>query len=173
MGPIQAIKICFVKYIDFRGRASRPEFWWFLLFTAAAALTITIISSVFFGLSLDAKVRPVTIFNLLTALPLAAVFTRRLRDVGCRAWQHIVFWLFIPLSLITDFMLSDALPEWATMTYALSVLIWGVLYFFVLAQLFRKSKPGAVEKDEDEAHGFVPELYVPSAHPNHIYANQY
>jgi uncharacterized membrane protein YhaH (DUF805 family) len=28
----EAIKTCFQKYAEFRGRASRPEFWWFVLF---------------------------------------------------------------------------------------------------------------------------------------------
>ena len=27
----EAIKTCFQKYAEFRGRASRPEFWWFAL----------------------------------------------------------------------------------------------------------------------------------------------
>src|SRR5262245_40304594 len=29
---IAAIKTCFRKYAEFHGRASRPEFWWFVLF---------------------------------------------------------------------------------------------------------------------------------------------
>jgi hypothetical protein len=27
----EAIRTCFQKYAEFRGRASRPEFWWFAL----------------------------------------------------------------------------------------------------------------------------------------------
>jgi len=27
----EAIKTCFQKYAEFRGRAARPEFWWFFL----------------------------------------------------------------------------------------------------------------------------------------------
>ena len=27
----QAVKTCFGKYVDFSGRASRPEYWWFVL----------------------------------------------------------------------------------------------------------------------------------------------
>ena len=29
---IEAIKVCFAKFAVFKGRASRSEFWWFLLF---------------------------------------------------------------------------------------------------------------------------------------------
>ena len=28
----QALSVCFSKYATFKGRASRPEFWWFALF---------------------------------------------------------------------------------------------------------------------------------------------
>ena len=30
----EAIKVCFRKYADFSGRATRPEFWWFVLLQA-------------------------------------------------------------------------------------------------------------------------------------------
>ena len=33
MSFTEAIKTCFRKYIDFSGRASRSEYWWFILFT--------------------------------------------------------------------------------------------------------------------------------------------
>ena len=32
MGFGQAVKHVFTNYVNFRGRASRPEFWWFFLF---------------------------------------------------------------------------------------------------------------------------------------------
>jgi uncharacterized membrane protein YhaH (DUF805 family) len=27
----QSVKVCLTKYADFTGRASRPEYWWFVL----------------------------------------------------------------------------------------------------------------------------------------------
>jgi uncharacterized membrane protein YhaH (DUF805 family) len=42
MSFTDAIKVCFTKYADFHGCASRPEFWWWVLFTfvASAALSV-------------------------------------------------------------------------------------------------------------------------------------
>jgi|SRR5579871_2152233 len=37
MGPSAAVKSCFRKYATFSGRASRSEFWWFLLFAEICA----------------------------------------------------------------------------------------------------------------------------------------
>ncbi|MEO0905038.1 MAG: DUF805 domain-containing protein, partial [Pseudomonadota bacterium] len=42
MGPLDAIKTGFAKSFEFKGRASRSEFWWFAAFvgTIAAALLL-------------------------------------------------------------------------------------------------------------------------------------
>ena len=29
---VGAVKTCFMKYVDFKGRAPRSEYWWFYLF---------------------------------------------------------------------------------------------------------------------------------------------
>ena len=33
----EAVQVCFAKYFDFEGEASRPEFWWFFLFVGGAS----------------------------------------------------------------------------------------------------------------------------------------
>jgi len=40
----EAVKTCFNKYAEFKGRASRSEFWWFVLFYAIANLVANAIS---------------------------------------------------------------------------------------------------------------------------------
>ena len=40
MGPLDAIKTCLAKSFQFKGRASRAEFWWF----ACALFIITILA---------------------------------------------------------------------------------------------------------------------------------
>ena len=44
MNFIDAVKICFTKYADFNGCASRPEFWWWVLFTFIGAAVLRTIS---------------------------------------------------------------------------------------------------------------------------------
>jgi uncharacterized membrane protein YhaH (DUF805 family) len=81
----QAIGTVFRKYADFEGRASRPEFWWFALFTVIVSLGL---GSIFPGLS------GAWFFAVL--LPSVAVSVRRLRDAGF-AWPMIFLGL-IPLA---------------------------------------------------------------------------
>jgi uncharacterized membrane protein YhaH (DUF805 family) len=79
MGFFDAIKICFVKYVDFTGRASRPEFWYFVLFVLIAELCLLV------------AYRPLGIaFVIACILPRLAVAVRRLHDIDRSGW-----WIFI------------------------------------------------------------------------------
>lgn len=80
----ESIRICFSKYADFNGRASRSEFWWWALFTVLASATLSIISEPLSGL-----------FSLGTALPSLAVGARRLHDTDRSGWFQLI-WL-IPI----------------------------------------------------------------------------
>jgi uncharacterized membrane protein YhaH (DUF805 family) len=82
MNFIDAIKICFVKYVDFSGCASRPEFWWWVLFTVVASLAL---QSVSYNLS--------GAFSLATFLPSIAVAARRLHDTDRSAWWELLYFL--------------------------------------------------------------------------------
>jgi len=81
---IDAVKICFAKYADFKGCASRPEFWWWVLFTFVGSIALR---SVSFGLA--------GLFSLVTFLPSIAVAARRLHDTDRSGWLQLL-WL-IPL----------------------------------------------------------------------------
>ena len=79
MNFTESIQTCFKKYADFNGRASRPEFWWWALFTVVVSLALGVISD---KLSLA--------FSLLTVLPSVAVTARRLHDTDRTGWLQLV-----------------------------------------------------------------------------------
>lgn len=104
----EAIRVCFVKYADFKGRASRPEFWWFALFILLSASAFTYISET-----------AGSIYSIATLLPFLAVGARRLRDGGTSPWW--LFGLLIPVGGIiilgyywaappTKVLTEDSLP---------------------------------------------------------------
>lgn len=80
----ESIKIGFSKYADFNGRASRSEFWWWVLFIFLASLLLGVISEIVSGL-----------FSLATLIPSIAVIARRLHDIDKSGWWQLVG--FIPL----------------------------------------------------------------------------
>lgn len=77
---IDAIKICFKKYADFNGCASRPEFWWWFLFTLLATALLRTIS---YGLA--------AVFSFLTFVPSIAVAARRLHDTDRSGWWQLLY----------------------------------------------------------------------------------
>ncbi len=82
MNFIEAIKICFIKYVDFNGCASRPEFWWWFLFTVIASLALQAVSYNLSGA-----------FSIATFLPSLAVGARRLHDSDRSAWWLLLYFL--------------------------------------------------------------------------------
>jgi uncharacterized membrane protein YhaH (DUF805 family) len=91
-----AVVACVRKYAEFTGRATRPEFWWFLLFTvvvgsALGALNFSTPGGVFaIGTTLA------SVWSIITLVPSLAVAVRRLRDAG-RSWAEL-FWILLPIA---------------------------------------------------------------------------
>jgi uncharacterized membrane protein YhaH (DUF805 family) len=79
-----AIKTCFTKYADFNGCASRPEFWWWILFTLVAAAALQAVSYNLSGA-----------FSIATFLPGIAVTARRLHDTDRSGWWQLLY--FVPI----------------------------------------------------------------------------
>ena len=80
----ESIKVCFNKYVDFSGRASRPEYWWFILFVFLGNVVLSIVSH-----------WAAVLFLLGTLLPQLAAASRRLHDTGRSGWWQLIG--FIPL----------------------------------------------------------------------------
>jgi len=68
------------KYAIFSGRATRSEFWYFILFSTIISLVLTIVDSVL-GIAFLG-----TIYSLGVFLPSIAVAVRRMHDVNKSGW---------------------------------------------------------------------------------------
>src|SRR5450631_2893153 len=79
MNFVDAVKICFNKYADFNGCASRPEFWWWVLFTFLGSAALRTVSFSLSGL-----------FSIATFLPSIAVGARRLHDTDRSGWLQLL-----------------------------------------------------------------------------------
>ena len=94
MTPMQAIQSVFGNYANFNGRASRSEYWWFVLFVAIinSALSVVFISLPEVGTALLA------IWSLAIILPALAVTVRRLHDTDRSGWWFLL--QFIPFGAL-------------------------------------------------------------------------
>jgi uncharacterized membrane protein YhaH (DUF805 family) len=89
----EAISSGFRNYVGFSGRASRSEFWYWILFTVLVSIVTSIIDLEVLSSS---SISPFSsIWSLVTFLPSLAMGVRRLHDTDRSGW----WWLlsFIPL----------------------------------------------------------------------------
>ena len=101
-----SIKICFSKYANFSGRASRSEFWWLALFCFIGGIVTGVIDVMILGYSSEAYGPTNIIFTVITFLPYLAVGARRLHDINRSGW-----WQLITLTVIGIILL---IIWWAT-----------------------------------------------------------
>ncbi|CAO1651488.1 DUF805 domain-containing protein [Salinibacterium sp. NSLL150] len=98
----ESIATVFRKYADFTGVASRPEYWWFALFsfiTSGIAASLDPSSGNDFGhmgANFGLSVGLSAAWSLALLVPQLAVTVRRLRDTG-RNWTNI-FWILVPIA---------------------------------------------------------------------------
>ncbi|MEM0987929.1 MAG: DUF805 domain-containing protein [Pseudomonadota bacterium] len=64
-----SIKTVYSKYADFKGRAIRSEFWWYMLFYVAVGVGLDLIVPL-----------AATIWDYANLVPVLAVTARRLHD---------------------------------------------------------------------------------------------
>lgn len=91
-GPLASVQTCLLrKFAGFRGRAGRPEFWWFLLAFSLGAVALRLI-----GIALLYH-----LYLLALALPLLAAGWRRLQDTGKPGWLVLILPAPTALALLT------------------------------------------------------------------------
>jgi len=83
-GPVEAVLAALKGYVNFSGRATRAEYWWFILFWFLAIAAIAFISETLAG-----------IVVLVLLLPNLTVSIRRLHDIGKSGWWYLIG--FLPL----------------------------------------------------------------------------
>ena len=112
MGFLEAVRTClFRKYLDFRGRAPRAEYWWFQVFVYVAVAAPNLFDST----ALAHAVIGVTV------VPRLAVTVRRLHDTDRSAW-----WLLLEAPGWVGFLLDDHLDSVGDFASFVFLLVWAI-----------------------------------------------
>jgi len=90
--PIEAVRLGFVEFGNFTGKATRAEYWWFLFFIVLVMAVATIIHE---------KVG--MIVDVILLVPLLSAGARRLNDVGESVWWQL--FLIVPFGQIVVLIL--------------------------------------------------------------------
>jgi uncharacterized membrane protein YhaH (DUF805 family) len=92
----EAIQTVLRKYAEFTGRASRAEFWWWMLFNLLVVGALNLFSVIEIGDNSSLGSLLAGLWSISVLLPNLAVAVRRLRDAG-RGWANL-FWLLVPIA---------------------------------------------------------------------------
>tara|TARA_B100000963_G_scaffold353564_1_gene368477 strand:- start:497 stop:871 length:375 start_codon:yes stop_codon:yes gene_type:complete len=89
-----SIKTCFNKYAVFSGRASRSEFWFFVLFGFLGGIISSIIDVMILGYPFEENGPINLIFTIALLIPSISVAARRLHDINKSGWWQLL-WITI------------------------------------------------------------------------------
>ncbi len=139
MGFGQAIQTCFRKYVTFRGRAPRSEFWYFTLFSFLLGIGAGILDEMFFRPTSSSQNGPISsILSLAIFLPSLAVAVRRLHDTNRSGFWLLGFYGAIIVGIVVfavslfEGMRTGALsPMYSVGLFVLIlvVIIWLIVWF--------------------------------------------
>lgn len=107
----QSISTVFRKYAEFDGVATRPEFWWWILFTAlvnAALGSLTVWTTSGEG-TYPLGPNLAGLWAIAVLLPTLAVTVRRLRAAGY-TWANL-FWVLLPVAGLIVLVVLCAQPD--------------------------------------------------------------
>ena len=95
IGFSSAAMLGFTRYFDFRGRSSRAEYWWFVLFLVLVDLALSLFDSVSFLAGGFTGGLFGTLWSIAVIVPQISIGARRLHDINRSGWWLLL--LVIPI----------------------------------------------------------------------------
>lgn len=92
----ESVKTCFQKYVTFKGRARRSEYWWFWLLNLIVSIVTLVLDYKLDMINIEFGIGALSgLYTLIVFLPSLAVSVRRLHDTGHSGWYYLL--TFIPI----------------------------------------------------------------------------
>lgn len=122
------------KYTLFTGRASRKEYWMFVLMNTLILILMSIVLSII-GLRPDAKEIVEGIYSLAVFLPTFALTFRRLHDIGKSGWWAGAGLIYMALffALISIAMFQSAL-FFVVIIFMVPLFVYSIVLFIFTVQ---------------------------------------
>ena len=152
-----SVMTCLRKYADFSGRATRAEYWWWVLATVIVGLGLAAVDE-FINLLTGNEFSPLTtIFGLAVLLPGLAVTCRRLHDTGRSGWWQLAWYVIAILALVPivvgaviGILTVEDWDDWgATISWApivmgivIALLTWIGLFIWEVVWMVRQGQSG-------------------------------
>ncbi|WP_323012204.1 DUF805 domain-containing protein [Castellaniella sp.] len=88
--PFDWFILAFKNYANFKGRAERQEYWFYILFYFIGILGLSVIDEILFGVPYSDFGLLSSVFMLASLMPTVALSARRLHDLGKSGWWQLL-----------------------------------------------------------------------------------
>lgn len=160
----QAVGLGFNKFTDFKGVASRSEFWYWRLFAFLVSMVASTLDSVLAqGLGQDPNtfLGIQTLVALVLVIPDLSITFRRLHDAG-----HSAHWLWttaiplVALAVALPQFISAALSGNRPESLGIDALVWFLIFVFACLAVGVLQLVLLIKPTKTRAHGnrYAPEL---------------
>ena len=106
----QSIEKCLKNYANFNGRATRSEYWFFILFGILVSIGTVILDLLFFDSS--GTYSPLnTIAALALIIPQLSAGCRRLHDIGKSGWWQLLYLTIIGGIVVLIWLVTDTIKR--------------------------------------------------------------
>ena len=90
MGFLESIRTCLGKYAKFDGRASRSEYWFFVLFSSIYMFVGGFLLGMIGAADLEIGIA-IWVLMIPIIVPLTSAAARRLHDINQSGWMQCIF----------------------------------------------------------------------------------
>ena len=131
MNFLEFIITCYIKTFNYRGRASKSEYWWFFLFYILAGVASQFLDEVVLGHSFWINYGPINIIvNLILIIPILSAGARRLHDTNKSGWWQLLSLIGLAITYYQKDMLTKGLIT--SSYYILSILTLGIYILLIV-----------------------------------------
>ena len=105
----QSIEKCFKNYANFNGRATRSEYWWFILFGVLVSFGTSIIDFI-----IDPTGNFIlfnSIASLVLIIPQLSAACRRLHDTGRSGWWQLLYLTIIGGIVVLIWLVTETIKK--------------------------------------------------------------
>jgi len=130
---LDAVKLFFTNYFNFTGRASRSEYWWFILAYLIVEIVIAIAEGLAMGIEYAGSGVASNLFFYALMIGRLSLNARRLQDRGYTGWWQLAN--LIPIIPFAYFLILFALTEDSAYAIGLGLvfLLWiGIVITFIV-----------------------------------------
>ena len=94
-----AVQLGFSRFLDFRGRSTRAEYWWFSLFIVIGSVITSLVDGILGTGGPNGGLIEV-LFSLITLIPSLSLGVRRLHDINRTGWWLLIYFTIVGIILV-------------------------------------------------------------------------